>query len=172
MTKNKIILGASLTGFSSLFGVANADVETVRTSEKSEKGEIIKSDNKLSEDEINLIKSLSNNLVSNNKNVNFTNETVTVTKDNVNEVKQKLVELQKVINLLKTYDKKYEVQIQQGVKYDSLIKSSNTESLNYNNIDINNLTKKLNEILRINFSEKGVNPFCFKEKIFDLNSRI
>lgn len=153
MTKNKIILGASLTGFSSLFGVANADVETVRTSEKSEKGEIIKDDNKLSEDEINLIKSLSNNLVSNNKNVNFTNETVTVTKDNVNEVKQKLVELQKVINLLKTYDKKYEVQIQQGVKYDSLIKSSNTESLNYNNIDINSLTNKLNEILEKNKEE-------------------
>ena len=98
MSKTKIILGASLTGFAALSGVsAKADTEVIRTTEKGASGEVIKEGKTLQED-INSINKLISNISKNYDNVEIGKSTITLTDENRNEVKSKLVELQKVLN--------------------------------------------------------------------------
>lgn len=150
MSKNKIIMGTSLLSFMGLMSNANADSEIVRTSEKTTKGEIINGTKNLSQDEINVIKDFAKTLKLNNNFITSSNENIVVTKDNVEQVKKDLVELQKVINSINEYNKKYDVQFQQGTKVDALENESDTETLKFGKVNHKELVEKLENILQDN----------------------
>ena len=146
MSKNKIIMSTSLLSFMGLVTNANADSEVVRTSEKTTKGEIINGNKILSQDEINTVKDFAKTLKLNNNFITSSNENVVVTKDNVEQVKKDLVELQKVINSINEYNKKYDVQFQQGTKVDALENESDIETLKFGKVNHKELVEKLENI--------------------------
>ena len=150
MSRNKIIMGTSLLSFMGLVTNANADSEVVRTSEKTTKGEIINGTKNLTQDEINVVKDFAKTLKVNNNFITSSNENVVVTKDNVEQVKKDLVELQKVINSINEYNKKYDVQFQQGIKVDALEREEDTETLKFGNVNHKQLVDKLESILQDN----------------------
>lgn len=150
MSKNKIIMGTSLLSFMGLMTNASADSEIVRTSEKTTKGEIINGTKNLTQDEINAVKDFAKTLKVNNNFITLSNENVVVTKDNVEQVKKDLVELQKVINSINEYNKKYDVQFQQGIKVDALEHEGDTETLKFGNVNNKELVDKLESILQDN----------------------
>lgn len=145
MSKTKIILGASLTGFASLTGVnAKADTEVVRTTEKGASGEVIKEGKTLQED-INSINKLISNISKNYDNVEIGKSTITLTDENRNEVKSKLVELQKVLNKLESQNVKFKSLSTNATKFGLTIDESTVEKIDLSNLD--NVTNKLNNII-------------------------
>jgi hypothetical protein len=145
MSKTKIILGASLTGFASLTGVsAKADSEVIRTTEKGASGEVIKEGKTLQED-INSINKLISNISKNYDNVEIGKSTITLTDENRNEVKSKLVELQKVLNKLESQNVKFKSLSTNAIKFGLTIDESTIEKIDLSNLD--NVTNKLNSIV-------------------------
>lgn len=145
MSKTKIILGASLTGFASLTGVsAKADSEVIRTTEKGASGEVIKEGKTLQED-INSINKLISNISKNYDNVEIGKSTITLTDENRNEVKSKLVELQKVLNKLESQNVKFKSLSTNATKFGLTIDESTIEKIDLSNLD--NVTNKLNSIV-------------------------
>lgn len=145
MSKTKIILGASLTGFAALSGVsAKADTVVVRTTEKGASGEVIKEGKTLQED-INSINKLISNISKNYDNVEIGNSTITLTDENRNEVKSKLVELQKVLNKLESQNVKFKSLSANATKFGLTIDESTIERIDLSNLD--NVTNKLNGIV-------------------------
>ena len=170
MSKNKVILGTSLLSFAGLFGVADADV--VRTSEKTTKGELINDNNKLTDSELETIKEFAKTLKVNNNFISTSNEKFVVNKDNIEQVKKDLVELQKVINSIKEYDKKYDVQFQQDIKVGALEKTNDTENLKFGKVDHSALVGKLENILEnnnntLNNAFKSSNSFAYNKELKD-----
>lgn len=145
MSKTKIILGASLTGFAALSGVsAKADTEVIRTTEKGASGEVIKEGKTLQED-INSINKLISNISKNYDNVEIGKSTITLTDENRNEVKSKLVELQKVLNKLESQNVKFKSLSTNATKFGLTIDESTIEKIDLSNLD--NVTNKLNSIV-------------------------
>lgn len=145
MSKTKIILGASLTGFASLTGVsAKADSEVIRTTEKGAGGEVIKEGKTLQED-INSINKLISNISKNYDNVEIGKSIITLTDENRNEVKSKLVELQKVLNKLDSQNVKFKSLSTNATKFGLTIDESTIEKIDLSNLD--NVTNKLNSIV-------------------------
>ena len=145
MSKTKIILGASLTGFAALSGVsAKADTEVIRTTEKGASGEVIKEGKTLQED-INSINKLISNISKNYDNVEIGKSTITLTDENRNEVKAKLVELQKVLNKLESQNVKFKSLSTNATKFGLTIDESTIEKIDLSNLD--NVTNKLNSIV-------------------------
>lgn len=145
MSKTKIILGASLTGFAALSGVsAKADTEVIRTTEKGASGEVIKEGKTLQED-INSINKLISNISKNYDNVEIGKSTITLTNENRDEVKSKLVELQKVLNKLESQNVKFKSLSTNATKFDLTITESTSETIDLSNLD--NVTNKLNSIV-------------------------
>ena len=145
MSKTKIILGASLTGFAALSGVnAKADTEVVRTTEKGASGEVIKEGKTLQED-INSINKLISNISKNYDNIEIGKSTITLTDENRNEVKSKLVELQKVLNKLESQNVKFKSLSTNATKFGLTIDESTVEKIDLSNLD--NVTNKLNDIV-------------------------
>ena len=145
MSKTKIILGASLTGFAALSGVsAKADTEVIRTTEKGASGEVIKEGKTLQED-INSINKLISNISKNYDNVEIGKSTITLTDENRNEVKSKLVELQKVLNKLESQNVKFKSLSTNATKFGLTIDESTVEKIDLSNLD--NVTNKLNSIV-------------------------
>lgn len=145
MSKTKIILGASLTGFAALSGVsAKADTEVIRTTEKGASGEVIKEGKTLQED-INSINKLISNISKNYDNVEIGKSTITLTDENRNEVKSKLVELQKVLNKLESQNVKFKSLSTNATKFGLTIDESTIEKIDLSNLD--NVTNKLNDIV-------------------------
>lgn len=145
MSKTKIILGASLTGFAALSGVsAKADSEVVRTTEKGASGEVIKEGKTLQED-INSINKLISNISKNYDNVEIGKSTITLTDENRDEVKSKLVELQKVLNKLESQNVKFKSLSTNATKFGLTIDESTIEKIDLSNLD--NVTNKLNDIV-------------------------
>lgn len=145
MSKTKIILGASLTGFAALSGVsAKADTEVVRTTEKGASGEVIKEGKTLQED-INSINKLISNISKNYDNVEIGKSTITLTDENRDEVKSKLVELQKVLNKLESQNVKFKSLSTNATKFGLTIDESTIEKIDLSNLD--NVTNKLNSIV-------------------------
>lgn len=145
MSKTKIILGASLTGFAALSGVsAKADTEVIRTTEKGASGEVIKEGKTLQED-INSINKLISNISKNYDNVEIGKSTITLTDENRNDVKAKLVELQKVLNKLESQNVKFKSLSTNATKFGLTIDESTIEKIDLSNLD--NVTNKLNSIV-------------------------
>lgn len=145
MSKTKIILGASLTGFASLTGVsAKADTEVVRATEKGASGEVIKEGKTLQED-INSINKLISNISKNYDNVEIGKSTITLTDENRNDVKAKLVELQKVLNKLESQNVKFKSLNTNATKFGLSVQESTIENIDLSNLD--NVTNKLNGIV-------------------------
>lgn len=145
MSKTKIILGASLTGFAALSGVnAKADTEVIRTTEKGASGEVIKEGKTLQED-INSINKLISNISKNYDNVEIGKSTITLTNENRDEVKSKLVELQKVLNKLESQNVKFKSLSTNATKFGLTIDESTIEKIDLSNLD--NVTNKLNSIV-------------------------
>lgn len=145
MSKTKIILGASLTGFAALSGVsAKADSEVVRTTEKGASGEVIKEGKTLQED-INSINKLISNISKNYDNVEIGKSTITLTDENRDEVKSKLVELQKVLNKLESQNVKFKSLSTNATKFGLTVNESTLENIDLSNLD--NVTNKLNDIV-------------------------
>lgn len=145
MSKTKIILGASLTGFAALSGVsAKADTEVIRTTEKGASGEVIKEGKTLQED-INSINKLISNISKNYDNVEIGKSTITLTDENRDEVKSKLVELQKVLNKLESQNVKFKSLSTNATKFGLTIDESTIEKIDLSNLD--NVTNKLNDIV-------------------------
>lgn len=145
MSKSKIILGASLTGFAALSGVsAKADSEVIRTTEKGASGEVIKEGKTLQED-INSINKLISNISKNYDNVEIGKSTITLTDENRNEVKSKLVELQKVLNKLESQNVKFKSLSTNATKFGLIVNESTLENIDLSNLD--NVTNKLNSIV-------------------------
>lgn len=145
MSKTKIILGASLTGFAALSGVsAKADTEVVRTTEKGASGEVIKEGKTLQED-INSINKLISNISKNYDNVEIGKSTITLTDENRDEVKSKLVELQKVLNKLESQNVKFKSLNANATKFGLTVNESTLENIDLSNLD--NVTNKLNGIV-------------------------
>ena len=145
MSKSKIILGASLTGFAALSGVsAKADSEVIRTTEKGASGEVIKEGKTLQED-INSINKLISNISKNYDNVEIGKSTITLTDENRNEVKSKLVELQKVLNKLESQNVKFKSLSTNATKFGLTVNESTLENIDLSNLD--NVTNKLNSIV-------------------------
>ena len=145
MSKTKIILGASLTGFAALSGVsAKADTEVIRTTEKGASGEVIKESKTLQED-INSINKLISNISKNYDNVEIGKSTITLTDENRDEVKSKLVELQKVLNKLESQNVKFKSLSTNATKFGLTIDESTIEKIDLSNLD--NVTNKLNSIV-------------------------
>lgn len=145
MSKTKIILGASLTGFAALSGVsAKADTEVIRTTEKGASGEVIKEGKTLQED-INSINKLISNISKNYDNVEIGKSTITLTNENRDEVKSKLVELQKVLNKLESQNVKFKSLSTNATKFGLTIDESTIEKIDLSNLD--NVTNKLNDIV-------------------------
>lgn len=145
MSKTKIILGASLTGFASLTGVnAKADTEVIRTTEKGASGEVIKEGKTLQED-INSINKLISNISKNYDNVEIGKSTITLTDANRNEVKAKLVELQKVLNKLESQNVKFKSLNTNATKFGLIVDEFTFENIDLSNLD--NVTNKLNGIV-------------------------
>lgn len=145
MSKTKIILGASLTGFAALSGVsAKADTEVIRTTEKGASGEVIKEGKTLQED-INSINKLISNIFKNYDNVEIGKSTITLTNENRDEVKSKLVELQKVLNKLESQNVKFKSLSTNATKFGLTIDESTIEKIDLSNLD--NVTNKLNSIV-------------------------
>ena len=145
MSKTKIILGASLTGFAALSGVsAKADTEVVRTTEKGASGEVIKEGKTLQED-INSINKLISNISKNYDNVEMGKSTITLTDENRDEVKSKLVELQKVLNKLESQNVKFKSLNANATKFGLTVNESTLENIDLSNLD--NVTNKLNGIV-------------------------
>lgn len=145
MSKTKIILGASLTGFAALSGVsAKADSEVIRTTEKGASGEVIKEGKTLQED-INSINKLISNISKNYDNVEIGKSTITLTDENRNEVKSKLVELQKVLNKLESQNVKFKSLSTNATKFGLTVNESTLENIDLSNLD--NVTNKLNSIV-------------------------
>lgn len=145
MSKTKIILGASLTGFAALSGVsAKADSEVVRTTEKGASGEVIKEGKTLQED-INSINKLISNISKNYDNVEIGKSTITLTDENRDEVKSKLVELQKVLNKLESQNVKFKSLSTNATKFGLTVNESTLENIDLSNLD--NVTNKLNGIV-------------------------
>lgn len=145
MSKTKIILGASLTGFAALSGVsAKADTDVVRTTEKGASGEVIKEGKTLQED-INSINKLISNISKNYDNVEIGKSTITLTDENRDEVKSKLVELQKVLNKLESQNVKFKSLSTNATKFGLTVNESTLENIDLSNLD--NVTNKLNDIV-------------------------
>lgn len=145
MSKTKIILGASLTGFAALSGVnAKADTEVIRTTEKGASGEVIKEGKTLQED-INSINKLISNISKNYDNVEIGKSTITLTDENRNDVKAKLVELQKVLNKLESQNVKFKSLNANATKFGLTVNESTLENIDLSNLD--NVTNKLNGIV-------------------------
>lgn len=145
MSKTKIILGASLTGFAALSGVsAKADTDVVRTTEKGASGEVIKEGKTLQED-INSINKLISNISKNYDNVEIGKSTITLTDENRDEVKSKLVELQKVLNKLESQNVKFKSLSTNATKFGLTVNESTLENIDLSNLD--NVTNKLNSIV-------------------------
>lgn len=145
MSKTKIILGASLTGFAALSGVsAKADTEVIRTTEKGASGEVIK-EGKILQEDINSINKLISNISKNYDNVEIGKSTMTLTDENRNEVKSKLVELQKVLNKLESQNVKFKSLSTNATKFGLTIDESTIEKIDLSNLD--NVTNKLNSIV-------------------------